>query len=211
MRLAVFLCLVLVTGSAMADTVIDQPLTIGSFDPADHSQLVTSCDMLAAHGDDPWSVAPGLAQAEIDFARAIPACEAAVARDPDNPRLRYQLGRLLGYSGQGEKAMEHRIKAVEAGYPQALFVIGYILLEGMNITRDTCLGADLIHRSAAAGRFAGLVGYPRYVLEGRFAACDTPQDPATLLAFIERAAAQADGFYQQSLVAALRLLLDRDP
>ncbi len=198
------------SAAAMAQeggTVFPDDLAIATFDPAAFSQQTTGCDHLAAHDLDPWSVAPGVARSAIDFARAIPACEAAVARDPGNPRLRYQLGRLYGYSGEGAKAMEHRIAAVAAGYPQALFVVGYILLEGMNITQDTCKGAALILRSAEAGRLAGLVGYPSWALDGRFEGCDVDTSTATLTGFLDRAAAADSGFHHQLLVGNLRARL----
>ena len=71
----------------------------------------------------------------MDFDRAIEACEAAVALDPENPRLRYQLARAYGYSGQGEKAYPHRAAAIAWDYPQSLFVNGYLHLLGINDIR----------------------------------------------------------------------------
>ena len=62
----------------------------------------------------------------------------AVAADPENPRLNYQLGRAYGYSGMGEEAMPYRLKALEKDYPQSLFVIGYLYLLGRTIEQDTC-------------------------------------------------------------------------
>jgi hypothetical protein len=85
------------------------------FDPSKYSQAPTACDLLASHPDDPNRVAPGRERTEIakDFPGAIAACRSAVERDPGNPRLQYQLARVLGYSGQGKLAMPHRAKAVE--------------------------------------------------------------------------------------------------
>lgn len=69
------------------------------------SQEVTDCDRQASHGDDPWHVAPDVARRDMDFDKAIAACSEALKRDPENPRLNYQLGRLYGYSGQWQKGM----------------------------------------------------------------------------------------------------------
>jgi TPR repeat protein len=176
-----------------------------TFDVSKYSQKPTGCDVLAAHPDDPLKVAPGVRQSQVDLPTAIAACEAAVARDPENPRLRYQLGRTYGYSGQGEKAGVHRDAAVAANYPQALFVIGYLYLNGENkAPKDPCRAAELIRRSAQYGRLSGQIGYPMWVLEGRFEGCSTPQDRAEMLAFLEAADAQTGDFYQESLIALLK-------
>ena len=175
------------------------------FDAGKYSQQPTGCDILAAHPDDPLRVAPGVRQSQVDALAAIAACEVAVARDPANPRLRYQLGRAYGYAGQGGKAGVHREAAVAANYPQALFVIGFLHLTGENkAPKDLCRAAELIHRSAQYGRLAGQVGYPMWVMEGRFEGCATPQGPAEMLEFLEAADAQTGDFYQESLIAVLK-------
>lgn len=175
------------------------------FDTTKYSQEPTGCDRLASHGDDPFHVAPGLEKAQMDLPAAIAACEVAVARDPENPRLRYQLGRVYGYSGQGEKAGVHREAAVAADYPQALFVIGYLHLEGLNkAPKDVCRAAELVRRSAQFGRISGQIGYPMWVMEGRFKDCKAPQDKAEMLAFLDAAAAQSSDFYHQSAVKLLK-------
>jgi len=180
------------------------------FDTSKYSQAVTGCDRLAAPPDDPNKVSPGFEKVDIDLPAAIAACELAVARDSGNPRLRYQLGRVYGYSGKGEMAGEHRDLAVAADYPQALFVIGYLYMNGQNkAQKDSCRGAKLIHRSALYGRFAGLVGYPMWVMQERFAGCPTPQDSKEMRGFLNQAAKQTSDFYQQSLIEVLRRDLDR--
>ena len=95
------------------------------YDYTRFSQDVTECDRLASHGRDPGHVAPAISSSGMDKPAAIAACQRAVAADPDNPRLNYQLGRAYGYSGRGEEAMPYRLKALEADYPQSLLVIGY--------------------------------------------------------------------------------------
>lgn len=175
------------------------------FEATRHSQAVTGCDRLASHPDDPYKVSPGVERSNIDLPAAIAACEVAVAREPSNPRLRYQLGRVYGYSGQGEKGVVHREAAVAGDYPQALFVIGYLHLDGLNkATKDPCRAAELIHRSALFGRLAGLVGYPMWVMEGRFAGCPTAQDPQQLREFLDEAEKSSSDFYVDSLVTELR-------
>jgi TPR repeat protein len=172
------------------------------FDPAKYSQQVTDCDRMASHPDDPDRVAPGRERSEIDLPLAIVTCQAAVAADPTNPRLHYQLGRVLGYSSRGAEALDNRAAAVKANYPQALFVIGYITMLGMNAQpQDVCRGAELIRRSAIAGRVAGQLGFPKYVLTGDFDACPVKQDMRELLDFVQAARLQTQGEYYETLLA----------
>jgi TPR repeat protein len=171
----------------------DAPLR---WSPAAWSSAITSCDRLAAHPSDPDKLTPGVTQAELLAAGAdlaINACKEAVAADPENPRLNYQLARSLGYAGRGNEAQTYRDKAVVGDYPQALFVVGYVYLTGQGAPKDACKAAPLIRRSALAGRFAGLVGYPHYVLTGAFAGCrGVRADRAELLSFLDRAKAHAE-------------------
>jgi TPR repeat protein len=175
--------------------------------------VVTECDRLAAHPEDPDRVAPGVPQAQVDTARAIAACQAAVAADPKNPRLNYQLARALGYAGRGREAGPYREAAVAGNYPQALFVVGFIHLFGLNdAERDPCKAADLIRRSADAGRLAGLIGYPAYLLTGRFAGCPADLPRAQLLGYLERARAMVGSdFYRGLLIDTLEAQLRARP
>lgn len=172
------------------------------FDPSRHSQQVTECDRLASHPDDPFRVAPGLDREQIDLLKAIEACQRAVKEDPTNPRLNYQLGRTLGYSGRGAEGLANRAMAVEGNYPQALFVIGFMSLYGINQQpKDACYAGDLLRRSAQQGRLAGQLGFPRYVLMGMFASCSVKQDREEMLGFVAAARKQIGGDYYQGLLA----------
>ena len=64
------------------------------------SQEVTECDRQASHGRDPGHVVPAVSSSGMDKPAAIATCHQALAADPDNPRLNYQLGRAYGYSGR---------------------------------------------------------------------------------------------------------------
>lgn len=179
------------------------------YDAAKYSQVPTACDVLAAHPDDPGRVAPGRTQKQIaeDFPGAIAACRSALERDPENPRLHYQLARVLGYSGQGKLAMPHREKAIAARYPQGLFVNGFLYLTGQNENpKDVCRAGELIRASAVEGRLAGQVGYPYYLLKGTFSGCPGSQaDKAELLGFLDAAQRQVGSdFYQGLLIDLLR-------
>jgi len=165
------------------------------------AQTVTECDRLASHPEDPDKVAPGVPEGRVDLPRAIAACTAAVAADTENPRLNYQLARVLGYSGRGDEAAPHRAAAVAGDYRQALFVVGYIHLFGLNkAEKDVCKAGELVRRSAIKGRLAGQVAFPHWSLQGRFAGCPVKQDWAEMLGFLEAAKAQTGGEFHKGLL-----------
>ena len=167
------------------------------------SHTVTECDRLAAHDRDPGHVAPGVTRAGMDKARAIEACHAAVRNDPDNPRLNYQLGRAYGYSGRGEEAMPYRLAAVEADYPQSLFVIGYLHLLGSTIEKDVCRAQALWIRAARYRRLAALVALPTHQLRGDFDHCGVDIADADLRAYLEEAQKISNDYYVGLLVEEL--------
>ena len=163
--------------------------------------VVTECDRLAAHPSDPDRITAGVPESKVDTTAAIPACQAAVAADPTNGRLNYQLARALGYAGRGKEAAPYREAAVKAEYPQALFVVGYIHLLGLNdAPKDACKAGELIRRSALKGRHAGLVGFPHWSLQGAFRCCAVKQDMAEMRAFLEQAKQMSRGDYYQTIL-----------
>ena len=169
------------------------------------SQEVTECDLQTSHGLDPFHVAPPVSRSTMDFEKAQAACEAAVKLDPENPRLNYQLGRVYGYSGQWEKAMPYRLKAVEAEYPQSLFVIGYLYFTGTTIDeKNPCKTVTMWRRGAQLGRLAAQVALPRHYVRGDFAACGVDIPKAELIGYLNDADAQTDDFYTSMLIEDLK-------
>jgi hypothetical protein len=182
--------------------------SIVTFDKTKWSQSVTRCDRMAAHPDDPDRVAPGLERPDMNLARALKACAAALKKDPDNPRLNYQMARVNGYAGQHAAGEPYRMKAVMAGYPQALFVVGFIQVTGWSGNpKDVCGGAELVRRAGLAGRIAGQVGFPHWVLNGTFKGCAVRQDKAEMAAMLAAAKPQAKDFYQRMLIENLETRL----
>ena len=185
---------------------------IKAYDRDAWSREATDCDRLAGHPNDPERVGEGVERPAIDLDAAIDACAKAVGEDPDNPRLNYQLARVYGYSDRHEEGDPYRNKALAAGYPQSLFVVGYIRLEGWDGRgKDACYGGALIRRSALAGRYAGLVGFPHYALDGRFDDCPSYPvvDRAEMKGFLEQAETRGGDFYQRLLVANLKARLQQ--
>ncbi|MEQ8434111.1 MAG: hypothetical protein RIA71_07705 [Oceanicaulis sp.] len=184
---------------------------IETYDRAAFDRTVTECDRLIGHPSDPEAVTEGVSRADADLPAAIEACLEAVEADPGNPRLNYQLARAYGYSGLHEEGQPYRDAALAAGYPQSLFVVGYIRLENWDGRgADPCYGGELIRRSAHAGRFAGLVGFPHYYLMGAFEGCGAhPQiEHAEMAGFLEEAEGRAQDYYQGLLVQQLKARLE---
>ncbi|NKB44704.1 MAG: hypothetical protein GKS03_10550 [Alphaproteobacteria bacterium] len=174
------------------------------------SQDVTECDRQSSHGLDPFHVAPPVTSKTMDFAKAQAACEAAVAADPDNPRLNYQLGRVYGYSGQWQKAMPYRLKAVEAEYPQSLFVIGYLYFSGNTIDeKNPCKTVKMWRRGAELGRLAAQVALPRHYMRGDFESCGVKIPESELAGYLDAAEAQTGDFYTSMLIEDLRAELNQ--
>ena len=178
------------------------------YDYARFSQDVTECDCLASHGRDPGHVAPAVSSSGMDRPAAIAACQQAVAADPDNPRLNYQLGRAYGYSGRGEEAMPSRLKALKANYPQSLSVIGYLYSIGRTIEPDFYKTYELWQRAARYRRLASLVALPRHSLRGDFEACGPAIPPEDLGAYLNKAKAQSSDYYAGMLVDDLLAAVD---
>jgi len=173
------------------------------------SQAITECDRQASHGSDPGHVAESVTSSTMDKEAAIEACSTAVAADPENPRLNYQLGRAYGYSGRGEDAMPYRIKALDADYPQSLFVIGYLYLIGRTIEQDTCKALELWIRGAHYRRLAALVSLPRHYMRGDFAECGVEISREDLQAYLEEAKSLSSDYYVGMLVDDLTAELER--
>ena len=178
------------------------------YDYTRFSQDVTECERLASHGRDPGHVAPAISSSGMDKPAPIAACQRAIAADPNNPRLNYQLGRAYGYLGRGEEAMPYRLKALEADYPQSLFVIGYLYSIGRTIEPDICKTYELWQRAARYRRLAALVALPRHSLRGDFDACGPAIPPEDLRAYLNGAKSQSSDYYVGMLVDDLLAEVD---
>lgn len=176
-----------------------------TFDPSPYSQAVTDCDRRASHDDDPFKVAPGKERPQIDLPAAIVACEADLKRDAGNPRLLYLLARVLTYSGRVGEALPYIERSARLKYPQSLFVTGYLYLDGAyQAPKDACRAGELIRESAVYGRLAGQVGFPKYVLDGRFKGCAVKQDVEEMAGFLAAAKATKPEYYTDLLVDVLQ-------
>ena len=168
-------------------------------------EAITECDRLTAHPSDPDHVGEGVPSSAVVTHLAIPACRAAVAAEPDNPRLHYQLGRALVYWADGNGAdagegIEHVGHAAEMGYTQALFVMGLMHKR----QGDVCAAAPVTHQAALQGLKSARLTYVDDVLAGAYRECKWSPDAAEMAGFLDSAASQVSGYYEGMLLGALR-------
>jgi TPR repeat protein len=113
--------------------------------------LVTECDLLAAHPADAERRAEGVADDAIVPQLAIIACERAIAEDQDAPRLHFQLGRALLATGERLGARNAFVTAAQSDYPPALAYLGDYYQFGWTLEQDLDQARQLYERAAANG------------------------------------------------------------
>ena len=100
---------------------------------------IHACDRAAANPLDPNRPAgvPGVDFNKIDITAAMPACKAALAAEPENPRLLYQMGRILSAGKDYAQAIGYLKKAAASSYAIARFELGGAYLRGVGeLTSD---------------------------------------------------------------------------
>ena len=117
------------------------------------------CDRLAASLFDtgrPAGIA-GVDPNQIDAVRAIPACRAALAASPNDPRLAFQLARALDKGrGGGVEAFELYRKAAGAGNVVAMVNLGNMLERGRGTPKDLAEASRWYQKAADAGVQPGM-------------------------------------------------------
>lgn len=175
------------------------------FAPASWGQsAVSECDRRAAYPDDPNRTAPGVARADIDLPATIAACERAVAAEPANYRVRYQLARVLFYAEQNDRAVKTMREAADGGYAQAQFVFGtFIDRARAGAPTDICLTEEYWLKAAAGGRQAARVAYVRHALRGRFKKCPHVATQDEMVDLLATASDAATNYYERLLIEDL--------
>ncbi len=92
------------------------------------------CDLAAADHLDPEGVGFARFANEIEPEAAVLACQAAVARDPQNARFHYQLGRALAALRRYDDARAEWDTARQMGHSRASYAIGNAIV---NEARET--------------------------------------------------------------------------
>lgn len=143
----------------------------------DATALVRGCaDLAAAPSDDqrPEGVA-GVTRADMDVAKAIAACEAAITAAPDDAGTAFNLGRAL--SVRDDEADLQRItalykQAAGQGYVVGLINYGQALDLGLGVAVDHPAAVDNYRQAAEAGHPLGAYNYAVTLSVGRGIAQD---------------------------------------
>lgn len=168
------------------------------------AEAVVACDAVAAHPDDPDKVSPGRVKAQIDLPLAIETCRRAAAAEPDNPRIRYQLARMLFYTGERAESLILMKSAADAGYRQAQFVYGvFINYQREGAPKDLCLAEAYWHKAAVAERQAARINYVRERLKGRFAGCSDMASVSDMKIMLEAAQKDSGNYYETLFIKDL--------
>lgn len=175
-----------------------------------HAKEMNACDREVGHPSDPNRVGPGRSTAEVVTHVAIPACRAAIEKEPDNPRFHYQLGRALYYwaganDGDTTEAIKHIKIAAEMDYTQAVFVYGYL----NQLMGNHCESEPLIRKAAEMNLKSGMLTYVNTFQSGGYDGCDTAS-VATMRGYLENVAKQMDGYYEGLLLKSLQRQLPAD-
>lgn len=147
------------------------------------ASAVTECDRQAGHSLDPDKVVAGISRSGMDLVAAEKACREAVEEYPAHARSNYQLGRVLYYQGRGKESLPFLTVAADAGYPQALFVLGFIQTIDDQLPIDYCEAARLWQQSAALDHPWTTVYLPWEYLKGNFKNCDITLSEADIARF----------------------------
>jgi TPR repeat protein/uncharacterized caspase-like protein len=145
-----------------------------------------ACDRLAAAPID-RSVPNGVVSVkfdDLDPVKALPSCRAAVAAQPDNARLVYELGRAVLKGGGEEEAMVLFRKAAVAGNAAAMNSLAYAYENGKGLPVDLAMGLQWYRKSADAGNGASMHELGWIYQKG----AGVPADPAEALRWFRKAA-----------------------
>lgn len=173
------------------------------------AEEITECDLQAGHPSDPQHLGPGVSSGAMILQKAIPACRAALAANPESARAHYQLARSLVYWADANGAdisegMEHLEIAAGKDYTQALFVLGL-----MYRREDRACEIEALTRKAAdQGLKSARLTYVDDVLAGLYQGCELGADKATMAGYLKAAAEQVNGYYEGMLLGALKRELD---
>jgi TPR repeat protein len=115
---------------------------------------VATCDRLAASPIDPEKPAnvAGVEFEQLVATPALSACRAALAAEPNNPRIEFELGRVeMKAGGLDEEALPLFRKAAAVGHAGAMNSLGLAYERGIGVNKDMGEATRWYRRSAEAG------------------------------------------------------------
>ena len=153
----------------------------------------TACNLMADDPEDPFRIAPGVEAHAIDAAKAVPACEAALAADQMNGRLWYAYARALQRAGDEAGALDAFQRAAERNYPVAENMMGMMYQNARQFDQ----AAQWVRRSADHGYLPAQTILGTFYLNGS----GVPQDGKQAVAWLTKAADRGYPLAQVNLAA----------
>jgi TPR repeat protein len=150
-------------------------------------QVADRCDQLAGNPNDPRRSGAGVSYDALKMhARdAVEICTAASAADPDEPRLKYQLGRALEFLDR-KKAFDIQVSLVKLKYPAAYDNLGWMLF---NDKKDITQAVNHFRMGAELGDPDSMVSLADMINRGAF----NPQNSNYIrISLLKKAAALGD-------------------
>jgi TPR repeat protein len=130
------------------------------------------CDLEAAAPFDLQGVAPGKLPNEIDAAKAVAACEKAVAAHPNVTRFVFELGRAQIAAGDVEKAMHSLNEAAQRKHLRATGYLAYLEQFGAFGPANPQKAAKLFASCSASGDVYCMYSYGKAKFYGNGVAKD---------------------------------------
>ena len=109
---------------------------------------IHDCDRLAGHLADGDRVGPGVAWEDLDPSRALPACETAIAKHPDELRFQHQYGRAQLKAGRLDDARLWFRTAAEKGYVAAQKHVGHMYMMSLGVPVDESKAVSWYRKAA---------------------------------------------------------------
>ena len=155
------------------------------------------CDRLAAAENDPFRLAStkGVDFYQIDFSRAIPACEEAIRQSPDEKRFAYQLGRALDHGGRFSEAAAAYRTSADLGNHQAMRNLAILYENGEGVTQDYTEAMTWFRKSADLGNALAMNNIGLFYRNGK----GVPEDLTAALEWYRKSAAGGAAIAMQNI------------
>jgi len=157
----------------------------------------TDCDTMVAYPTDP-ALLVGVFDKNIDTPKALPACQAALEKYPDSPRLHYKLGLIYNQDKRVAEAVSEFRKAAEAGYAPAQTMLGVLLGQVQrngDVPKDAAEAVEWFRKAAAQGDAPAQCYLGLWYLLG----CGVPKDYAQAAEWLRKSADQGFARAQEGL------------
>ena len=119
--------------------------------PGDQPLEVTPCDVWTSDPDDLRRITTGVEWGLVNTRAAIRDCAAAVAEDPDNPRLNYNFARALDVAERFTEAESFYRRAAAQNYAAAFKGLGYMHRTGRGRPQNYEQAAEYYYLGALNG------------------------------------------------------------